>query len=136
MTERSIVPQDEIGGSVVIDDQVIGAIASTAAQEIEGVASLGEGSVRRIFSERLGGAERRARGVDVVSGRREAIVDIDVKVYYGYSIPDIVQQIRVNIASRIQEMCGLTVKQVNITVSGIEFVYGSGSTPSRFALVE
>lgn len=136
MTERNIATGEEIPGQTVIEDQVIGAIASTAAQEIEGVASLGSGSVRRIFAERFGSAERRARGVGVVSGRREAIMDLDIRVYYGYSIPNIVEQIRHNVSTRIHEMCGLETKEINVTVSGIEFVYGSGSSPSRFAQVE
>ena len=133
MVESSIVPQTEIPGQTIIDDQVIGAIAGTAAQEVEGVASLGSSSVRRIIAERLGGAERRARGVGVVSGRREAIMDVEVNVYYGYSIPNIVNQVRENVSLRIQDMCGLVTKEINITVTGIEFVYGH---PSPFARVE
>ena len=65
MTSANIVPQVEIAGQTTIDDQVIGAIANTAAREVEGVTSLGTSSVRRLLAERLGGAERRARGVGV-----------------------------------------------------------------------
>ena len=133
MTSANIVPQEEIAGQTVIDDQVIGSIANTAAQEVEGVSSLGSGSVRRILSERLGAGERRARGVAVVAGRREAIVDIELNVYYGFSIPDIVSQVRENVSGRISDMCGLTTKEINITVIGIEFAYGHSS---RFGRVE
>ncbi len=133
MTSENTAPQEEIAGQTIIDDQVIASIANTAAREIEGVSSLGSGSVRRILSERLGGGERRARGVGVVSGRREAIVDMELNVYYGYSIPDIVSQVRENVSSRISDMCGLTTKEINITVGGIDFAYGH---PSRFGRVE
>ena len=37
MTSANIVPQVEIAGQTTIDDQVIGAIANTAAREVEGV---------------------------------------------------------------------------------------------------
>ena len=133
MVEASIVPQTEIAGQTIIGDQVIGAIANTAAQEVDGVASLGSSSVRRIISERLGGAERRSRGVSVVAGRREAIVDLDLIVYYGYSIPDIVSQVRENVSSRISEMCGLVTKEINININAIEF--DDGNT-GRFSRVE
>ena len=133
MTSANIVPEVEIAGQTTIDDQVIGAIANTAAREVEGVASLGTSSVRRLLAERLGGAERRARGVGVVSGRREASVDIELNVYYGYSIPDIVNQVRENVSARISDLCGLTTKEINITVIGIEFADGD---PSRFGRVE
>ena len=133
MTSKNATPQVEIAGQTIIDDQVIGAIANTAAREVEGVSSLGSGSVRRVLSERLGGSERRARGIGVVSGRREAIIDIELNVHYGYSIPDVVSQVRQNVSLRISDMCGLTTKEINVAVNGIDFAYGH---PSRFGLVE
>ena len=133
MTSKNATPQVGIAGQTIIDDQVIGAIANTAAREVEGVSSLGSGSVRRILSERLGGSEQRARGIGVVSGRREAIIDIELNVFYGHSIPDVVSQVRENGSSRISDMCGLTTKEINVAVSGIDFTHGD---PSRFGRVE
>ena len=133
MTSEDATPRVEIAGQTIIDDQVIGVIANTAAEEVEGVSSLGLGSVRRMLAERLGGSERRARGVGVVAGRREAIIDIELNVFYGYSIPDVVSHVRENVYLRILEMCGLTTKEINIAVNGIEFAHGN---PSRFGQVE
>ena len=120
-------------GQMVIDDQVIGAIAGTAAQEVEGVSSLGTSSVRRAIAERLGSVERRARGVEVVAGQREAILDIEINVSYGRSIPDLVNEVRENVARRVLEMCGLVAKEINVNVVGIDFAYGH---PSRLGRVE
>lgn len=131
MVEASLVPQTDIAGQTIIDDQVIGAIANTAAQEVAGVAGLGTSSVRRIISERLGGAERRSRGVAVVAGRREAIIDLDLAVYYGFSIPTIVNQVRENVSARISEMCGLVTKEINININSIEFDYDNVGVFSR-----
>ena len=133
MTSKNATPQVGIAGQTIIDDQVIGAIANTAAREVEGVSSLGSGSVRRILSERLGSSEQRARGIGVVSGRREAIIDIELNVFYGHSIPDVVSQVRENVSLRISDMCGLTTKEINVAVSGIDFTHGD---PSRFGRVE
>ena len=131
MVEASIVLQPEIAGQTTISDQVIEAIAGTAALEIEGVTSLGSNSVRRLIAERLGGAQRRARGVGVVSGRREAIVDIEIKVAYGFSIPAIAQQVRESVSLRVLDICGLVTKEINITVTAVEFAYSHPSPLAR-----
>ena len=83
-----------IGGTTNIEPDVIGAIAGVAAQSVEGVASLGSTSLRRAVRERVGGAERRARGVEVEAGRREVVLDINLRIIYGYSIPRIVIDVR------------------------------------------
>jgi uncharacterized alkaline shock family protein YloU len=111
----------EVGGETDINDDVIGAVAGVAAREIEGVASLGSSSIRQAIAERVGNAEQRARGVAVEAGRREAILDIDLRVVYGFSIPETVIKVRQNVARRVIEICGLVTKEININVVGIEF---------------
>ena len=135
MVEASIVLQPEIAGQTTISDQVIEAIAGTAALEIEGVTSLGSNSVRRLIAERLGGAQRRARGVGVVSGQREAIVDIEIKVAYGFSIPAIAQQVRESVSLRVLDICGLVTKEINITVTAVEFAYSHSSPFARVSQI-
>ena len=110
-----------VGGTTNIEAEVIGAITGVAAQAVEGVASLGATSLRRTLRERVGGAERRARGVAVEVGRREVILDISVRVIYGYSIPSTVIKIRQNVADRLLYLCGLLAKEINVKVVGIEF---------------
>ena len=132
-TETSIAQVEqlqviEVAGETNINDDVIGSIAGIACREIDGVSSLGTRSIRRSISERLGSAEQRARGVAVEAGRREAILDIDLQVIYGYSIPEIVVQVRQNVARRVLELAGLVTKEININVIGIEFL---DRTPSR-----
>ncbi len=121
MAEISSLEAIEVVGQTEIDDDVIGAIAGIAAREIEGVASLGANSIRRAISERVGGGERKSRGVEVEAGHREAILDIDLRVIYGFSIPEIVMKVRQNVARRVLELCGLVAKEININVTSIEF---------------
>ena len=111
----------EVGGETEINDEVVGSIAGVAAREIEGVSSLGTSSIRRSIAERVGGAEGRARGVSVEAGRREAILELDLRVVYGYSIPDTVVKVRQNVGRRVLELCGLATKEININVVGIDF---------------
>ena len=118
----------EVGGRTEIDDEVIAAIAGMAAREVDGVVSLGTSSIRNDITERMSGRGRRARGVGVEAGRVEAILDIDLKVAYGFSIPETVINVRKSVAQRMLELCGLITKEINVNVVGIEF---SQKAPGR-----
>ena len=121
MEQISKMEEIEVGGQTDIEDEVIAAVAGVAAREVDGVASLGDSNIRSTIAERVGGREERARGVGVEAGRREAILDIDLRVLYGYSIPETVVKVRQNVAHRVLEICGLVTKEINIDVVGIEF---------------
>ena len=110
-----------VGGTTNIEAEVIGAIAGVAAQAVQGVSSLGSTSLRRTLRERLGSAERKARGVEVEVGAREAILDINLRVIYGCSIPSMVVEVRTNVADRLLRLAGLVAKEINIRVVGIDF---------------
>jgi uncharacterized alkaline shock family protein YloU len=121
LAELGQLQEIEVGGETEISDEVIASIAGIGAREIEGVAALGTSSIRRAIAERVGAAEQRSRGVAVEAGRREALLDIDLRVVYGFSIPEIVVKVRQNVARRVLEMCGLVAKEININVTAIDF---------------
>ena len=121
MEDLSQLNEVLVGGTTNIDPEVIGAIAGIAAQSVEGVASLGTTSLRRTIQERMGGAEKRSRGIEVEVGMREVILDINLRIVYGYSIPETVITVREKIADRVLHLCGLVAKEINVRVSGIEF---------------
>lgn len=125
MTERLEAIEETgelvVGGETDIENEVIAQIVGVAASEVEGIASLGTSSVRRTLAEAVGAAEGRARGVGVEAGKKEAILDITVNVVYGFSIPNIIIQLRKTVANRLLEMVGLIAKEINVEVVGIEF---------------
>jgi uncharacterized alkaline shock family protein YloU len=121
LAELQQLREIEVGGATEINDEVIAAVAGVAAREIEGVSQLGSTSLRRTIAERVGSRESRARGVEVEAGRREAILDVDLQIVYGFSIPETVVEVRQNVARRVLEICGLVTKEININVVGIEF---------------
>ena len=121
MEEISAMEEIHVGGTTNIEAEVIGSIAGVAAQSVEGVASLGTASLRRTIRERMGSAERKARGVVVEVGSKEAILDINVRIIYGYSIPIIVVKVREIVADRLLKLCGLLAKEINVKVTGIEY---------------
>jgi uncharacterized alkaline shock family protein YloU len=110
-----------IPGVTTIADGVVASIVGTAVQEIEGVHALGASSIRRTVIERLGRAERRTRGVDLQVGSKEAVIDLDLRLIYGFNIPQLAAKVRQNIADKLLKLCGLVTKEVNINVVGLEF---------------
>ena len=128
MEEISKITSIPVEGSTNIYDEVIAAVAGFAAKEVDGVADVGTSSIGRVLSERFSGANRRARGVTVEAGQREAILDLTVRVYYGVSIPHVVTNLRQNVADRVLKTCGLIAKEINVRVAALEF---SDSMPGR-----
>jgi uncharacterized alkaline shock family protein YloU len=110
-----------VAGQTDIADEVIAAIAATAAREVDGVAEVGMGTVRRLFSETLRGTQKKSWGAAVQAGKREAIVDITIKVIYGFNVPQLVVDVRKKVGARLLEIAGLIAKEVNIRVVGIDF---------------
>ena len=110
-----------VGGETIIEYEVIGAVAATAAREVNGISTVGAGSIRRMLSETLGSGHKRARGARVEAGKREAIVDLDVKITYGFSIPQLVIDVRKKVGARLLDMFGLIAKEINVNIVGIDF---------------
>ena len=117
--------QTERGGTR-IEDSVVQKIAGIAAQEVDGV-RMGGGTTQAvggILSSITGGSAgggSQTRGVSVEVGEVESAVDITMTVEYGKSIPQIAEAVRRNIVNRIENLTGLNVTEVNITVNDVFF---------------
>ena len=117
--------QTERGGTR-IEDSVVQKIAGIAAQEVDGV-RMGGGTTQAvggILSSITGGSAgggSQTRGVSVEVGEVESAVDITMTVEYGKSIPQISEAVRRNIVNRIENLTGLNVTEVNITVNDVFF---------------
>ena len=120
-TKLEEVKEIRVRGETTIYDSVIASVAGMASREVEGVSSLGTSSIRRAIAERVGGGGQRGQGIAVEAGHREAILDVDLNVTYGFSIPEVVIKVRENVALKVLEICGLVTKEINVHVVGIEF---------------
>ena len=111
-------------GITRIEDSVVAKIAGIAAQEVEGV-RMGGGATQAIggiLSSVPGiGGGGEARGVAVEVGQVEAAVDLTMTVLYGRSIPQIAEAVRRNVINRVENLVGLNVTEVNITVNDVFF---------------
>ena len=114
--------QTERGGTR-IEDSVVAKIAGIAAQEVDGVRMGGStsqsvgGLLSSIPGVSGGGGE--SRGVSVEVGEIEAAVDITATVAYGRSIPPVSEAVRRNVINRVENLVGLRVNDVNITVTDV-----------------
>ncbi len=120
--ERSPL-QSELG-ITTIQDVVVSKVAGIAAQEVEGV-RMGGGTSQAVGSimsavPGVGGASE-SRGVSVEVGEVEAAVDLSMSVEYGRTIHQTAEAVRSNVIRRVEDLLGLRVTEVNITVNDIFF---------------
>ena len=123
--QRQDSPLHTERGSTSIQDGVVAKIAGIAAQEVDGVRTGGSTSqsVGGLLSSIPGvsGGSSESRGVSVEVGEIETAVDITATVAYGRSIPQVSEAVRRNVINRVENLVGLTVTEVNITVNDVFF---------------
>jgi uncharacterized alkaline shock family protein YloU len=99
-------------------------IAGLAAREVASVHDLTPAGLTQAFGSfagRMTGQDQLERGVAVQVGEVECIVDLNVVVDYGASIPQLAEAMRRNLSNRLQAMAGLQTKEVNINVADLYF---------------
>ncbi|MFW0792060.1 Asp23/Gls24 family envelope stress response protein [Gordonia sp. CPCC 205333] len=111
-------------GRTSIADVVVAKIAGIATREIDGVHDLG-GSAERVVGKVRevlpGTATSTAQGISVEVGELEAIVEVAIVADYGVALHQLAAAIRRNVISAIEQMTGLQVTEVNVTVHDINF---------------
>jgi uncharacterized alkaline shock family protein YloU len=112
-------------GTTTIQDGVVSKVAGIAAQEVDGIRMGGGGASQTmgsIMSAVPGvGSGSESRGVSVEVGEVEAAVDLTMIVEYGRTIHQIAEAVRTNVINRVENLVGLRVTEVNITVNDIFF---------------
>ena len=110
-------------GTTSISYPVVAQIAGIAAQEVEKV-QMGGGATAAVggFLQSVTGSSsgNYARGVTVEVGEEEAAVDLTMAVEYGYSVPQLTEAVRRNVINRVEDLTGLRVTEVNITVNDVQ----------------
>lgn len=105
---------------MAIAPNVVETIVSIAANEVEGVASVGQGAAGNIRS--LFGGKNAAQGLEVSVNEEGAVtVAIHIEVYYGNVIPEVAAKLRTAIADALSTQVGVTVANIDVYVDGIQF---------------
>ncbi|WP_124058060.1 Asp23/Gls24 family envelope stress response protein [Vaginisenegalia massiliensis] len=105
-------------GEINITTQVLETIAAKAATEVEGVNKL-HVSFQKEVSELLGRESSRS-GAKVRRLGDDLIVDVVVHIAYGYSVPQVAQNIQNRVKEQVLFMTDITVAQVNVHVIAID----------------
>ena len=112
-----VLQGDENMGSVQIADDVVAMIASIAATEVEGVASM-VGNITNELMSRVG-MKKLTKGVKVSIIDGKVNVDLAITIDYGYNIPETCQSVQSKVKAAVENMTGLDVDVVNIRIGGI-----------------
>ncbi|MBP3337820.1 MAG: Asp23/Gls24 family envelope stress response protein [Lachnospiraceae bacterium] len=104
-------------GFVQIADDVVAVIAGIATTEVDGVASMA-GNISKELISKLG-MKNLSKGVKVQMEDGVAIVDVAVNIEYGYNIPTVCEAVQDKVKNAIENMTGLTVSSVNVTIAGV-----------------
>ena len=131
MGERRSVGESNDRGTTNISETVVSKIAGVAAQEVEkvqmggGTAAAVGGFLTSVTGAVTGGNSagggNLSTGVSVEVGQEEAAVDLTLAVEYGVPIPQTTQAVRNNVINRVENLAGLRVTEVNITVNDVQF---------------
>jgi len=107
-------------GEVQIADEVVAAIAGLAASEVKGVAATGSNVTNEIVSKF--GKKNLSKGIKVLVGPDSVSVDMALTIDYGYGIPETAKLVQEKVKNAIENMTGLTVKEVNVRIAGVNIV--------------
>jgi uncharacterized alkaline shock family protein YloU len=110
-------------GTTTVSNSVVSQIAGIAAQEVEKV-QMGGGATAAVggFLQSVTGSSggNLSKGVTVEVGEEETAIDLTMAVEYGQSIPRLTDAVRRNVINRVENLAGLRVNEVNITVNDVQ----------------
>ena len=117
--KRTTYKLQDVGGigEVKIADEVVTVIAGLAATEVEGVASM-EGNITNELVSKLG-VKNLSKGVKITVEGKNVSVQISLIIEYGCSVPVVTAKVQERVKSAIENMTGLEVTEVKITVAGV-----------------
>ena len=104
----------------IVSDVVVAKIAGIAAQDIEGVRMGGSGAASNVGSFVASvGWDGQPRDVSVRVVEKETEIDLTMSVEYGRAIPQIIEEVRRNVISEVENQAGYGVAKANITVKDV-----------------
>ena len=117
MRDTYTISDDQTIGKVQIADEVVAIIAGLAATEVEGVASMA-GNITNELVGKLG-MKNLSKGVKVDVLENVVCVNLNLNLEYGYSIPETCKKVQEKVKTAIENMTGLEVSDVNISIAGV-----------------
>ncbi len=113
-----IIMEEQNNGSIKISEEVIATIASNAALEIDGVASVLQ-KVLPSTKSVAGNIKNVRKGVGIVRNDEGLELTVQIVVKNGYKIPDVSLAAQTNVKETVANMTGINVTKTNIIVAGV-----------------
>ncbi len=126
MSERDRLrssPLETERGSTDIEDGVVSKIVGMAAREVEGIHMGGSASraAEGVLGNVTGSQKSLSRGVSVEVGRVETAIDLTMAMEYGGNILQLTERVRDRITERVENLTGLRVAELNVTINDVIF---------------
>ncbi len=113
MADNKYISHTQENGAVMISEEVIATIVSTAVKDVEGVVSIetAKSGLERVLLN---------KGMKIeISDDNEVTIDCDIVVNYGTSVITVAKAAQEAAASAVEAMTGIKPTAVNIDVVGI-----------------
>lgn len=104
-------------GMVKINNEVIASITKNAAQEVPGVLGI-KCNPFSVVTDLLNKGYHQ-KGIKLEISETEIKVGLTIIVKYGINIPEVANSVQENVRSAIEEMTGLSVSEVNVSIGDI-----------------
>ncbi len=115
---KAYMIKDDNLGEVRIADEVIAIIAGLAATEVEGVSSMA-GNITNELVSKLG-MKNLSKGIKIEIKDNAVKVDVALNIRFGYAIPKVSMKVQERVKSAIENMTGLQVNGVNVSIASVE----------------
>lgn len=106
-------------GKIKIADNVAAAIANIAAQEVDGVVKVIGSSTSPITE--MFGKRNLAKGIKINMDEEGTNIELALVILHGVNIVKIAEEVQRNVKEAVESMTGISVKNVDITISDIVF---------------
>ena len=102
-------------GNLVISEDVIASIAVNASKDVEGVSGFSQRPINIQNFYKL--ADSASKFVDVIMSDTDVKVHIYLKVSQDAKIQPLAEKVQQNIKTAVQNMTGMMVSEVDVTIS-------------------
>ncbi len=106
-------------GVIKISEDVVAILADKAVRDVEGIAGM-SGSLADSFAVVIG-RKVSTKGIAVDIKDNDVVIHLHTVVKYGVRIPEVAWKAQEAVKTSVENMTGLNVLKVNISIEGVEF---------------
>ena len=119
LNDEKFTVNAEGAGIIEIADDVVSSIVGLAVTEVDGVAQL-SGDITRDLIAKLG-KKTLSKGMRISYEEKSVLVDVALVIKFGFNIVEVSKNVQEKVKTTLETMTGLTCRQVNVKIAGIDF---------------